>query len=301
MAEDAAISYRRLGYAALNVSDLDRSIQFYTDVVGLYPIGERAGSFYFGIGDDRPVVTLSRGVPGLKRIGWEVETDADLALARARIGAATPAQPVPPSEDMEMLGVADAFRVRQPHSGATFEFFVRRQPEMQRPGKSWPGLVRLGHVVVGAPDFEGFEAWMRDVCGFAISDRVAGRTSLMRCPPNPLHHSFGVGYSPEPKFHHLNFMVASIDDVGRGLNRLRSHDVPIVFGPGRHPTSNSVFLYYLDPDGLTLEFSFGMELFPPGLSRQFRDLPNWPETADTWGGRPVKGYAAIGALEELEA
>ncbi len=35
-----------------------------------------------------------------------------------------------------------------------------------------------------------------------------------------------------------------------------------MFGPGRHPPSESVFLYFLDPDGLTLEYSFGMEEFP---------------------------------------
>lgn len=38
--------------------------------------------------------------------------------------------------------------------------------------------------------------------------------------------------------------------------------MPVVFGPGRRPASTSVFLYFLDPDGMTLEYSFGMEEFP---------------------------------------
>jgi 2,3-dihydroxy-p-cumate/2,3-dihydroxybenzoate 3,4-dioxygenase len=44
--------------------------------------------------------------------------------------------------------------------------------------------------------------------------------------------------------------------------RMKKKQVPIVFGPGRHPPSGSVFLYFLEPDGMTLEYSFGMEEFP---------------------------------------
>ena len=57
-------------------------------------------------------------------------------------------------------------------------------------------------------------------------------------------------------------MVTEIDDVGRGLARFKAKEVPVVYGPGRHPASTSVFLYFLDPDGMTLEYSFGMEQFP---------------------------------------
>ena len=62
-------------------------------------------------------------------------------------------------------------------------------------------------------------------------------------------------------------MVTEIDDVGRGLARFKAKDVPVVYGPGRHPASTSVFLYFLDPDGMTLEYSFGMEQFPERRSR----------------------------------
>ena len=62
--------------------------------------------------------------------------------------------------------------------------------------------------------------------------------------------------------HHVNFMVTEINDIGRALHRLGAQGVPIVHGPGRHPTSGSIFLYFLDPDGITLEYSFGMEEIP---------------------------------------
>ena len=86
--------------------------------------------------------------------------------------------------------------------------------------------------------------------------------------------------------HHINFMVTDIDDIGKAMNRLKAADVPIVFGPGRHLPSTSIFLYFLDPDGNTMEFSFGMELFGESDGRGPRELQHKPEVMDIWGGRP---------------
>ena len=72
--------------------------------------------------------------------------------------------------------------------------------------------------------------------------------------------------------HHVNFMVTEVDDIGRGISRFNKAQVPIVNGPGRHPPSGSMFLYYLDPDGMTVEYSFGMEEFPAeGARKPTRD------------------------------
>ena len=38
------------------------------------------------------------------------------------------------------------------------------------------------------------------------------------------------------------------DDIGKALYRIKQHDIKVVFGPGRHPPSDSVFFYFLDPD-----------------------------------------------------
>src|SRR3546814_15066769 len=56
-------------------------------------------------------------------------------------------------------------------------------------------------------------------------------------------------------------MVSDIDDVGRAINRMKKAEVPIVFGLGRHEPSGSIFLYFLDPDGMTTEYSFGLAEF----------------------------------------
>jgi 2,3-dihydroxy-p-cumate/2,3-dihydroxybenzoate 3,4-dioxygenase len=95
-------------------------------------------------------------------------------------------------------------------------------------------------------------------------------------------------------------MVADIDDIGRATNRLRKHDVTIVYGPGRHPASGSIFLYFLDPDGTTLEYSFGMELFPDDGARDARTLPPLPESSDSWLGTPHPLMAKSGEVEAYQ-
>ena len=79
---------------------------------------------------------------------------------------------------------------------------------------------------------------------------------------------------------------------------MRKNGVPIVYGPGRHDISNSIFLYYLDPDRLTAEYSFGMEEFPEVAAREPRRLPLRPEILDSWGGEPAPGCGKIGTVEK---
>jgi 2,3-dihydroxy-p-cumate/2,3-dihydroxybenzoate 3,4-dioxygenase len=112
-----------------------------------------------------------------------------------------------------------------------------------------------------------------------------------------LHHSFAVQQGAENRLHHVNLMVTDIDDVGRGMNRMKKAGVDIVFGPGRHEPSGSVFLYFLDPDGMTVEYSFGMEEFPEASAREARNLDPKPEVLDIWGSVPAPQFAKVGAIE----
>src|SRR3546814_611342 len=87
-----------------------------------------------------------------------------------------------------------------------------------------------------------------------------------------------------------------IDDVGRAINRMKKAEVPIVFGPGRHEPSGSIFLYFLDPDGMTTEYSFGMEEFEEEDARPPRALEAKPEVLDTWGSLPDPRFGKGGAI-----
>lgn len=78
---------------------------------------------------------------------------------------------------------------------------------------------------------------------------------------DPVHHKLAFFQSDAgPGFCHINFQVETLDDVMRNWRFLQQNDVQILHGPGRHPTSTAIFVYFLGPDNLTYEYSFGVQL-----------------------------------------
>src|SRR5262245_4045569 len=266
--------YRRLGYVALNVSDLERSARFYRDFVGLAPGGDALhGERLLRCSRRHHDVVLHEGTPGLRRIGWQMESRRDVLQVRAHIEELGIRTMDVAEDEQRALGISDAFRFTEPNTGATLEYFsaFTEAPSSFEPTHT--NIARLGHVVLHAANHKATERFFIEELNFRASDRIENAVTFMRCFPNPLHHSFGLGNSNENRLNHVNFMVTDMDDVGRALWRMKKAEVPIVFGPGRHPPSGSVFLYFLDPDGITLEYSFGMEEFPEHDARQPRLLP----------------------------
>lgn len=299
------IRYRRLGYAALNVSDLSRSTAFYRDIVGLSPVEtELPRTAMFRCSDGHHDLMLCEGgEPGLKRVGWLMESRTALDAVREKLaGLGRPIVPVSNSEAVALGIGGDSFRSTEPEMGVIFEFFSDFEAALSPFEPSHTKIARLGHVVMKSPASRASERFMLEDMNFRASDRIEDAITFMRCYPNPYHHSFGVAAAEDgrPQFHHVNFMVTEIDDVGKAMWRLKANKVPIVYGPGRHPTSESVFLYFLDPDGLTVEYSFGMEEFPEDGYREPRRFPMKLESLDYWGGELVPGMAAKGVVEQLE-
>lgn len=295
----AMIRYRKLGYVELMVTDLERSAAFYRDIVGLEPAGEGpAGERRFRCSEDPYAVVLHQAPqPGFKRGGWMLEDERQFAGLHAALKSAGVAFEWLSDAECKGRGLARATRTVEPSMGATLEFYLL--PESSKPRPFEPTLARiqrLGHVVWATPNDARATAFFRDVLNFAESDRLGEAITFFRAFPNPYHHGIGIGRAERNQFHHLNFMVTEIDDVGRGLARLKAKDVPVVYGPGRHPASTSVFLYFLDPDGMTLEYSFGMEEFPEVGARAPRRLDPTPANFDSWGSYRDPRMSTIGEI-----
>lgn len=295
--------YRRLGYVALNVTDLARANSFYTELLGLQPAGHAPnGEHLFRCTSWHHDVVLHQSVnAGLHRIAWEMESEDDLDRIITHLRSRAVNVLSVPKDECAALGIARAVRITEPHTGACFEYFSCMRDATTTFVPTVANIVRLGHVVLATNQHAACERFCLDELNFRASDRVDGALTLMRCFPNPLHHSLGLSKAQDNHLHHVNFMVTDIDDVGKALYRLQKNNVPIVFGPGRHPPSNSIFLYFLDPDQLTLEFSFGMEEFPEIAPRPPRLLPRSLESFDYWGATPAPEFGARGVIEAMRS
>jgi 2,3-dihydroxy-p-cumate/2,3-dihydroxybenzoate 3,4-dioxygenase len=289
--------YEKLGYAALNVTDLDRSVHFYRELMGLDLVTKENDVAYLRCSRDHHNLVLYKAAnPGLRRAAYKVASPEDLEGAFKHLQAHGLEPRWVDDQECRRLNQGPTFRVREPSSSMQFEFYDS-MTQLARPYE--PGvtnIARIGHVVVASQHFKEAIPRLSTAFNFAISDFVVDKFCWMRCAPNPLHHSLAMGYSERDHLHHINFMVTDIDDVGRALNRLRKAGVEVVFGPGRHLPSTSIFLYFLDPDGLTMEFSFGMEEIHEDDARQPRMLEMHPNTMDIWGSTPSERFGKTGEI-----
>lgn len=302
--KDQLIRYRKLGYVALNVTDLARSRKFYEGMVGLQYVARGAmGEDLYRCSDDHHSIVLHPSPqPGLKRVGLILEDANQFAPLIASLDRhGTHWEEVPPTE-CERRFLGRALRMVQPHTRATFEFYIPAADAEE--GVFTPTLAkiqRIGHVVLWTPQNEEACAYLEEVLNFRRSDDIGDEATFMRPFPSPYHHGIGIFKADRCGLHHLNFMVSEIDDVGRGINRLRANGVPIAKGIGKHPVSGSVFLYFFDPDGLTVEYSFGMEQFAETGPRQATKWPYAPESFDVWDAPKHPNYPAIGGIEQPDA
>lgn len=295
--------YSKLGYVELNVSDLERSREFYENLLGLEYSGVGSnGELRFRCSEDPYAVVLHKSdTPGFKRVGWMLESSAEFENLYKSFRENGVAYEVLSTEECDARLFAAACRIVEPFSKATFEFYILRDDWTSKPWDvTLAKIQRLGHIALWTPHKDESTKFLNEVLNFKYSDLIGDAVTFLRCFPNPYHHGIGIAQSNRYGMHHLNFMVSEIDDVGSGFHRFNANDVPIMKGIGRHPASGSVFLYFLDPDNLTLEYSFGMEEFPEHDPRQARKLPLKPESIDLWLGPVDKRYAMTGETEHYQ-
>jgi 2,3-dihydroxy-p-cumate/2,3-dihydroxybenzoate 3,4-dioxygenase len=168
---------------------------------------------------------------------------------------------------------------------------VSQQESIARPvAFSRPaGISEFGHLCLDAPDVhEAYRFWSTRF-NARVSDWIGDAACLMRI--DPVHHKLAVFRGDGPGLCHMNFQVASIDDVFRNWHFLLEHGVEIEMGPGRHPQSTAIFLYFLGPEQFTYEYSFGVRRIEDEADWVPRTFdPSEPGSIDMWLGpttRPI--------------
>jgi len=297
------IRYKCLGYLALNVSDIDKSRHFYETLTGLQgdePTKNGVAFLRCSRKHHDIMLIQSSGEPGLKRIGWQMESPSALEAIRKQLQKLNIAIVEVPSAELELLAIGEAFRISDPTTGATLEFYAEMAEAETDYQPSHTQIARLGHVVLNSTDRAASEEFYLNQINFRSSDHIENTVTFLRCFPNPYHHSFGLGTGQKNCLNHINFMVTSLDDIGKANNRMKQNGVDVFWGPGKHPPSESLFLYFSDPDGFTVEYSCGMEEFPENNPRPPRNMPATIESLDYWGGYPGPEFGKTGALEPLQ-
>ncbi len=267
-------------FVAYGVPDLAAERAFYRDKFGLREAGEHDGLVHFATeGHDEPYVVRLRHAPEhrIDAIGLAAATRADVDALRDRVTAAGCTIIAPPHE-LASPGGGYGFRFFNP-DGLPFEISsdVARGPS--RPLERWEGIPqKISHIVLHSPDHKAAAQFFIDVLGFQLSDWLGDFMAFLRC--NEWHHRLAFLPGP-PCLNHVAYDMLSVDDMMRGISRLKKSAIPIAWGPGRHTAGNNSFAYFVTPNGLAVEYTSELEQVDENWTAKVH-VPG-PETIDRWG------------------
>lgn len=272
-------------YVRLGTRDLDAADRFAREVVGLERVREEAGARYYRSDDRDHTLVYFEGDPLDHCVGFELRDGDALQAAAAQLSDQGVAVSAGSREACEQRHLGDFVRFADP-TGNRIELVVRPHHSGRRyfPSRD-AGITGFSHVGLCTTDATRDEAFWTRQLSARVSDRI-GQAALLRI--DEVHHRIALFPTTRAGVQHVNHQVASIDDVMRAWYQLQRRGVRIVFGPGRHPTSGAVFLYFEGPDGMVFEYSTGVRHIKAEdeASYQPRQFPAAPESFCMWGALP---------------
>lgn len=247
----------RLGPVALTVSDLERSLRFYIDVIGFRLLQREENTAWLGTDQNTPLLVLTgqpdaspkrRHTTGLYHFAILVPSRLDLARSlRHLMETRYPLQGASDHLVSEALYLADpdgngieiyADRPRQAWPRRNGQLLMATEPldlegllaELEQDDQAWSGLpeqTRIGHVHLHVSDLSQAETFYREVLGF---DFMAGYgPSALFVSAGGYHHHVGLntwaglGAPPPPPdaVGLRHFTITLPDEAER--SRLRAH------------------------------------------------------------------------------
>jgi 3,4-dihydroxy-9,10-secoandrosta-1,3,5(10)-triene-9,17-dione 4,5-dioxygenase len=294
-----------LGYLRIESADVAAWREFGVRVLGMVEgRGPDAGAVYLRM-DDFPARLVI--VPGeqdrLLASGWEVAGEAELAgVGRALDEAGVAVKAGTPAELAERR-VGQMLRFDDP-TGNALEVFcgaaLEHRPAVSPYGTRFvTGLLGLGHVVLPASDGEAALRFYTDVLGFRLRDSMRMAPELFGQPAggpplwmrflgcNPRHHSLALAPFPAPAgIVHLMIETASLDDVGRAIDRCARRGARMSAALGRHANDLMVSFYLATPGGFDIEYGTDGRLVDDAtwVSRETTAISLWGHRFAAPGG-----------------
>ena len=277
------IELKDIAYVRSGAADLRAAVDFATDIVGMELVGEEDGVAYLRVDQRHHCLAFVEGASGVISSGFTLADHEALSAAETELEQAGLTV---------KRGTKEGALSRHVHDYLTFEDpfgnridLVVGQVTLPTPVKfnRTAGITEFGHICFDAPDVNEAGKFWTGHFNARVSDWVTDMACLLRI--DPVHHKLAVFKGERPGLCHLNFQVDSIDDVMRSWHFLTERGVEIEQGPGRHPQSTAIFLYFKGPEGLTYEYSYGVRRVEDDSTWTPRWFdPNEPGSIDMWLG-----------------
>lgn len=253
----------RIGRIELRVLDLEESVDYYTNIIGLEETGRDENRVYLKAWDEydhHSVVLQKADTAGMDHFAFKVKDDDALARLEKRVEdfGCTLSR----VSEGTRLAEGQAIRFTIP-TGHDVELYT----EIEQPGTAtgsfnpdpWPeglrGIAphRFDHTLLTGDDIETVTRFFTEALGFHQTEKIItvdGEVmvgSFMAATNTPHDVAFVKG--PDAKLHHAGFFVDNWYDVLKAADILSRNKVEIEVTPTRHGITRGQTVYFFDPSG----------------------------------------------------
>ena len=262
---------RELGYLVLQSKDLGAWQFFAEQVAGMQTTFGPAGELYLKI-DKRHhrIVILPADREAFIASGWGVRSKVEFDAAREELSVSGTAAQTGSTDDCALRKVREFFWFKDP-SGNRHEVFWGPISDFKPfispigVGKFVTGELGMGHTVLPALNIDECLAFWTGVGGMDVSDSllqtitadVQVQLYFLHCR-NARQHSLALAQMPSAVgCVHVCVEYAEFDDVGRALDRVTAHKVPVAMTLGKHVNDDLISFYIMTPGNFLMEFGWG--------------------------------------------
>lgn len=268
------INLHDIRYLRIGTPDLEGAVRFATDIVGLQLVAREGKAAYFRSdkvevrGDTRDhTLVYFEGDPLDQSIGFDLDDPDDLDRVGAELERGGRPVRLGTKEECEKRRVR-AFIASEDPTGNKIEIVARPYHSGVRYFASRDaGITGFSHIGLYTKNAARDEAFWTGLMSARVSDWI-GDAALLRIAT--AHHSIALFPAQRTGVQHINHQVEDIDDVMRSWYFLKEKGVKILLGPGRHPLSTAVMLYFRGPDGMVYEYSCGVKHILPEDEAAYR-------------------------------
>jgi catechol 2,3-dioxygenase-like lactoylglutathione lyase family enzyme len=245
-------------YVAYGVTDFESERTFYRDKWGLREVKADSETAYFAAAGSPDLFVVRLRKSTVKRvdvIGLAAPDRAAVDELFERVKGANCRIIFAPRE-LDSFGGGYGFRFFSP-DGLSFEIssdVMRGKVHPIALGAAIPE--KISHIVLHSPKHKEATEFFLNVLGFQLSDWIGDFMSFLRC--NDWHHR--IAFLPGPAgLNHVAYDMLSVDEMLRGVGKLKRLETDVLWGPGRHTAGNNTFSYFCTPNGFAVEYTADLE------------------------------------------
>jgi catechol 2,3-dioxygenase-like lactoylglutathione lyase family enzyme len=290
------IQVTRIGHATFETPDLDRQIDYFTDIVGLTLAERQNGRAYLATKVGDLAVQLEKGSEAkCARISFQAAAATDFDALRRGLEAEGVRCDL---RNDPSPGIPRALVFADP-KGTMIEVFTEAAALARKP-TAGIGPIKLGHLAFCVAEPKPFADFYGRVLGFRVSDWIEDWFVFLRCGPD--HHTVNFVQGKTTRMHHIAFELKDWAQVQSACDFLGGRDMPIIWGPGRHGPGHNIFTYHRNPDDQIVELFTELDKMLDESLGYFdprpwhRDRPQRPKVwgpgvpRDVWGPPPTRDY-----------